>query len=402
MGTIEGVDTPALAAGWQIVINDTTDDDPNWRRLKIGMVTNPEPGDANPLSGEGPLLFVRFIIPTELRFVQSSLGLDLMFNEGDPPLTASGGAFTVARYGDASGNDVVSALDATWMLWDTVELIDLSVPGRIPLPGGAPGDSIDILEFADRLADVSGRVGVTSYDAGLTLLRLVGLLPRFPVEEGMMRINKPTYMERTLQLVDLGDVAALVIDEMGDVLAGDVELSFDPSRTRILGVEKAELTDAYLLASNVTEGKIRISFAGAVPPEGPGEIVRIRFDGTEAIPRLEDVRLNEGMIPVRYLSAETASQTPRAYRLAQNYPNPFNPETNISFDLPEQNAVKLWVYNTAGQRIRTLMDGGRLAGAYTVAWDGKDDLGRDVSTGVYFYRLKAGDFLETRKMLLVR
>ena len=404
-GTIEGKLDTALVSGWQIVINDTTVNGPNWREVKIGMTAVADSTDTNALDGEGPLVFVRFIVPSEVRYVQSHLELQWMrFNEG-PDVLTRGGDFTVARYGDASGNDEVTPTDATWMLWDAVELIDLSVPGRVPQPYSAGGDSIDILEHAHELSNVSGRMGITSYDAGLLLQYVVGLITRFPVEKDLMRVTKPVFTERMLQLVDVGDAAALMIDEMSDVVSGDIEFSFDPSNARIIGVEKSDLTDAYMLFSNVTEGRLRISFAGAVPVEGSGEIARIRFDpveGREAIFELRDVQLNEGMIPVRYVSMDEVPQTPRVYRLSQNYPNPFNPETAISFDLPEQSIVGLRIYNAVGQQIRTLMDGSREAGAYTVVWEGRDDLGLDVASGIYFYRLKAGDFQKTRKMLLVR
>lgn len=88
---------------------------------------------------------------------------------------------------------------------------------------------------------------------------------------------------------------------------------------------------------------------------------------------------------------------PTVYDLGQNYPNPFNPSTEISFALPNAGPVKLVVYNVLGQEVETLVDGQMEAGNHTVTW--KADT---YSSGVYFYRLNAGQFSETKKMMLLR
>ncbi|MBN1884343.1 MAG: T9SS type A sorting domain-containing protein [Candidatus Krumholzibacteriota bacterium] len=93
---------------------------------------------------------------------------------------------------------------------------------------------------------------------------------------------------------------------------------------------------------------------------------------------------------------------PAADFLAQNYPNPFNPLTTVRFGLREAGPVRLGVYDAAGRLVRSLFQGRRPAGVWTVQWDGRDDGGRDVASGMYFYRLRAGNFERTRKMVLLR
>lgn len=93
---------------------------------------------------------------------------------------------------------------------------------------------------------------------------------------------------------------------------------------------------------------------------------------------------------------------PSAFSLAQNYPNPFNSETAIRFELPAGDAVELAVFDLAGQRVATLVDGPLAAGIYTVRWDGKDGGGGELASGVYLYCLRAGSQVETRKLLLLR
>ena len=94
--------------------------------------------------------------------------------------------------------------------------------------------------------------------------------------------------------------------------------------------------------------------------------------------------------------------TPVAFRLRQNYPNPFNPETTIRFDLPENSYVRLEIYNLLGQRVATLADSRQTAGRYTLTWNGKDLKGNNVASGIYFYKLTAGDLVHVKKMVLTR
>jgi len=92
---------------------------------------------------------------------------------------------------------------------------------------------------------------------------------------------------------------------------------------------------------------------------------------------------------------------PKSIKLFQNYPNPFNPETAIRFELPAHSFVKIELYNTLGQKIRTLLAEQKPAGVHIIKWDGKDDNGSSVSSGVYFYSLETGDFRQVRRMVLL-
>ena len=93
---------------------------------------------------------------------------------------------------------------------------------------------------------------------------------------------------------------------------------------------------------------------------------------------------------------------PTEYALSQNYPNPFNPSTEISFALPENAFVELSVFNILGQRVNTLVGGEMPAGNHQVSWDGTDSDGGSVASGIYFYRISAGDFSSSKKMLLLK
>jgi hypothetical protein len=96
------------------------------------------------------------------------------------------------------------------------------------------------------------------------------------------------------------------------------------------------------------------------------------------------------------------SLTPKVYSLSQNYPNPFNPTTTISFSIPNQDYVNIRVYDMLGREVATLMSRDLTAGSYTLVWNGKNSSGAQVSTGTYIYRIEAGDFVESKKMILLK
>jgi hypothetical protein len=94
---------------------------------------------------------------------------------------------------------------------------------------------------------------------------------------------------------------------------------------------------------------------------------------------------------------------PQAFSLDQNIPNPFNPSTQINYQVPEAGPLSLMVYNILGQPVRTLIDGVQEPGHHQVHWDSRDNSGRPLANGVYFYRLVSGNgFVQSRRMLLLK
>lgn len=93
---------------------------------------------------------------------------------------------------------------------------------------------------------------------------------------------------------------------------------------------------------------------------------------------------------------------PKRTKLHDNYPNPFNPETTIGFSLPEKSDVTLQIYNMNGQLVKTLANEKKDAGEYKVIWNGTDDAGKSVSSGIYFYRIQTGDYTDIKKAILVK
>jgi hypothetical protein len=149
------------------------------------------------------------------------------------------------------------------------------------------------------------------------------------------------------------------------------------------------------------EGSTReeISPAGLISPQA-----RSYRDDVAAGGRTYEYTLGVVVADHSEVVSRSVSVTTRAFALAlrQNTPNPFNPTTVISFTLPEKTRVTVSIYDVKGRRVRTLVDESIDEGYHERIWDGKDDGGGQVSTGIYFYSLTADDRRLTRKMLLLK
>jgi hypothetical protein len=144
---------------------------------------------------------------------------------------------------------------------------------------------------------------------------------------------------------------------------------------------------------------------GGVSARGSGNTLRGSFgDPLSGAPaRSGEVTIQSGLFSFldlgRYVTSAGPEErsVPLVYFLYQNYPNPFNPSTTIRYALPNKSNVTLTVYNTLGQRVALPQNGEQEAGYHEVQFDG-----RNMASGVYFYRIHAGDFVETKRLLLVR
>ena len=117
---------------------------------------------------------------------------------------------------------------------------------------------------------------------------------------------------------------------------------------------------------------------------------------------IDELRIQNYNIPSDVADKDNQDILPSDYELSQNYPNPFNPTTNISYKLPQNSKVELTVYNMLGKQVRVLVNKNQNAGSYNAHWDGNDDFGNKLSSGIYFYRLKTDQFNCTRKMIFMK
>ena len=291
----------------------------------------------------------------------------------------------VDPFGDADGNTQVQAFDAAQVL---LHVLVPHITGLELLQG-----NVDLNPVA---------TGITPFDASLILQKRVGLIAVFPVQtapsdnhpQSTPASPKVVPDARMLALTAGDGYLALTADERSGMLSGDLVFS---------GVERVELAPElgeYLIAQRVIDGDLRVVFAGPRAVDGAGEMLRLYgVDLSRA--RLESASLNDGALTAQVTNSSLQVH-PTATSLLGNWPNPFNPETVIRFDLAQAGDVRLEVFNAAGQRVSTLVSESLPAGAHQVMWRGADESGRAVSSGVYFYRLQAGDQKQMQQMLLLR
>lgn len=173
---------------------------------------------------------------------------------------------------------------------------------------------------------------------------------------------------------------------------------FHPQRSgKLLAQRNGQLLvlDASSLAVSDSLGPVPSGTGGWMYPAGDG------------IPRF--VVTNGSTLTEYLLSDSTAtdsnndpSDLPLAFSLSPNYPNPFNPSTEIRYSIPRASQVSIAVYNVLGQRVTGLVDLHQKAGNYRITWDGTDSRGKSVASGIYFYRMKADQFVQSHKMILLK
>ncbi|MGK9368670.1 FlgD immunoglobulin-like domain containing protein [Melioribacter sp. Ez-97] len=161
------------------------------------------------------------------------------------------------------------------------------------------------------------------------------------------------------------------------------------------------LPEGWVMFSNFENGVLKLALAGTTPlTDGDVALIGIALKDKEAAVNLTaSAKLNDqigGQMSVK------VREIPTEFTVSQNYPNPFNPTTNIKYGIPQDAKVSLVIYNMLGQVVKTLVDQEQEAGYYTVRWDGTNDFGSRVSSGIYIYRITAGKYTSTMKMNLLK
>ncbi|MCK4371645.1 MAG: T9SS type A sorting domain-containing protein, partial [candidate division Zixibacteria bacterium] len=130
-----------------------------------------------------------------------------------------------------------------------------------------------------------------------------------------------------------------------------------------------------------------------------GDRLSVRIDGERVA---SDLTYAGSGSRISLSSLSAADLLPDSYSMSQNYPNPFNPSTTISFNLPNAGQVQLSIFNVLGQKVTTLVNGQLTAGTHEATWNGTDESGSPVGSGIYFYRITSSDFDQTKKMILMK
>ncbi len=299
--------------------------------------------------------------------------------------------------GDVDGDGLITANDASLVLRHVVGLIVLTDPAAL---------------FA---ADASRDGTITPYDASLILQAAAGLIviPSFSIQIASSGIVSPRISGAQSSTASLGwslirdpktpteaQVSLDVSSAKPDVYAVQWNIEGDFSACR-LNTVLPRLPEGWQLIYHATDRELRVVAIGTTPlSTHQVAVVSLQFaGGAERVTLRGNGWVNEKS---QTLSSLEVIALPRAFALEQNYPNPFNPGTTVKFKVPGKSPVQLVIYNLRGQKIRTLVDATLDPGEFNVSWDGRNDAGDLVSSGTYIYRMQAGSFISSQKMLLVR
>jgi hypothetical protein len=195
-------------------------------------------------------------------------------------------------------------------------------------------------------------------------------------------------------------------------------LTYDPQKFELV---EATAGDQNLLSQggstpvflkNAQPGRIQVANAivGGGAVVGSGNVAQLVFNVKGEFDDIARFEIADGILvdgsqllnPVVTLGALEIQTTPTEFALKQNFPNPFNPETTIKYNLAASGPVELRIYNMVGQVVRTLVNERQAAGRYSIRWDGKDDHGLSVSSGIYFYRIDTDKFHSVKKLMLLK
>ena len=295
--------------------------------------------------------------------------------------------------------------------------ISIALPIRAPADFNADGvvDVVDLDRFIDRIkaggvssspvfdANLDGLITYEDFDSVVQETRLWGQM-----------LDPPMLMNWRSTDAEPGEIRAdLKVDGLEAAAGFLVRVHYDTEEAEFVEAEPGEsiYKDGIIRVEEVGPG-VLLLIGGTTDRslrDGPGSLVSLVFDpkdekGSVRIRTERAVVLQAGgqMAAPSLPDPVRLSLPPDSFYLLQNIPNPFNPETTIAYELPEAVQVKLAIFNLVGQRVRSLVDEFKTAGRYEARWDGQDDFGRDVGSGVYFYSLEAGTFSTTKRMLLIR
>jgi parallel beta-helix repeat protein len=306
--------------------------------------------------------------------------------------------------GDVSLNGLIQAFDASLILQWIVD------------SGNNPLNSIQ-----QQVADVSGNGSITAFDASLILQYVVGQVSIFPAEfQSKAAPSNGLYKSATIASasisegnVDRGNNVTVTLSGVGlkNVFGADIALTYNPAELKAVSVTTTGLASGAVVTSSMRDGVVRIELASASALNADGDLFQITFQAADDVKGhvQSPIAFSKFDINEMNMKSQTADGVvnikgkPTSFGLDQNYPNPFNPSTTISYQVPDDGQhVNIAIYNITGQLIRTLVDANQQAGEYKAVWDGRNNYGQQVSTGLYFFRMRANNFVSVKKMLFVK
>jgi len=316
--------------------------------------------------------------------------------------------------GDANGDGAVDVSDISYL----INYLFLGTSPPEPLGAGdATGDGmVDIADvlFLINYLFLGGSPPSCSGKNGSLLLGQAKLSEH--PGKAQIGLCLPDLHEGRSRRLDHG--VEIVVSWKSNInIAGlQLEVEYDPQEVTLLEPKLTSRTQGLSIFSGGEEGLRKIGILDLtgknVVPAGEGELVTFEAEGI----RLGSIQIKKAILvdrEARKLSVQisptvkvktdnTEAEVPDRFSLSQNYPNPFNPQTNIEYALSKDTRVRLSIYNVLGEKVTVLVDEYQAAGYQRVRWDGRNQQGEDVASGMYFYRLETREFSTVRKMALIR
>jgi hypothetical protein len=279
--------------------------------------------------------------------------------------------------GDLNGDGSVTSADATPILQYVVELITLT-PQQL---------------YA---ADVNADGSVGALDAAWILYKAInGTFPtaKMVAAQGSAEFGKYSSANNVMRV-------PITLQNTKGVLSLYTEVNLNNS-VEFKGV-KANLPEGWQIVSNLKDGTLKIAMAGLSPlTDGNAVVIEVGMKDKESVVSIQgNIKMNDAITAA--MQSVTLREVPTDFSLSQNYPNPFNPTTTIKYAIPQDARVNLVIYNILGQAVKTLVNLEQQAGYYTARWDGTNDYGSHVASGIYIYRISAGSYTQTIKMNLIK
>jgi len=373
---------------WSYVINDTND------TLITGFY------GAEPLTESGTLFHLEIAVNDSASQGNYPIEIvDFQIDENEQDFVKIPGGIYVTHYtlGDVSRNGELSYYDAAMILKHLVGYINL--------------DDLQV-----DLADASYNGEVSALDASIVAQYVAQLSVDIPPTDNSSLLTTSEfggfddaefYPGQTLEV-------ELLINQCTNLLSFELEIEYDGS---IMSFEQSVWEspyDDFTIEENNEDGLLRIAgFSGSGSENG--NLVKLHFtvaetfDGEEIEVTVTKYRLNENVEGVNIVGVFTKSAMgiesdliPGQYALHQNYPNPFNPTTQIKYDLPEDAMVSITIYDMMGRIVSNLVSSQQNVGYKSIQWNATNNAGQPVSAGIYLYEIQAGNFRETKKMVLLK
>ena len=320
-------------------------------------------------------------------------------NPGYPslPLGMVNGKFIIDMFGDANIDRIVDVGDVVSVVAYILGNIDLT-SRQFLAADVVPDSSIDVFDLGAIINIILGRWSGPSPS------------PYFDSEP--MAIVRLDYED--LRPGATGEVKVMADLEV-PVAGAQIEINYDPEQLSFEPPQLSDWSDKFIVEyKDNKQGKLIVLLYNlSNDPISPGEGNMLSLPVTVS-PNVNNIKLeideillaDENAVKIPVDDGKTS--TPIAFELSQNYPNPFNPSTTIKFTLPSPEdggstlSTTLKIYNVLGKVVRTLIDEPMAPGVHHKIWDGRDEEGNQVASGIYFYRLRAGALQDTKKMVLLK